>query len=590
MRRMILLLALLFAVQVRAADITRYLDGDLTTGANDGTSEANAWQSMADAETGLEALSGANIDGTDCTLLVNAKAGGYDEEFYSSVWDNTTRTDYLIVKANTGESPTFNGVDIRLSSSTYIRWEGLIFDGPYTYQGYWAIVNGDYCYFEDCIFKGPGNNLATQGTYNTYGLGGASDYFTINNCTFTADDSATFGGGFVYAVAPSGTNVTISDCLIQYCGYGIRSGYSTDTVTVADVNIHHCAYDAFHYQGGTDSNWTITDVEVHDMYPKIVATGTGNYTLDAAAATLTWVSGDEFANYGTAAEQYVRMWKAGTLITGMNGTWEYGRVRHRGTPGTSTTVLTIDSSYAADLTTTTDIDTVEFCVTYVHPDVMQFGSSCTVTDMSISRFTAWNCSEQGIQINPSTGTASVTLDNILMWNIGNYLPYATRSLPGDGTTAGIAGILVTSGDTATITSCTLPEVGGAGTIAMNGDSIRALKIDKDNITVTADKYNIFGVESGSAIGYTEDATSTVLGAAATWDAMYDVDANDFTPASGSVIIDYVPIGYYTSPTVDGEVRTNPSDAGCYEFATTVQEGPRNRFSGGHRSVYRSRYR
>jgi hypothetical protein len=155
--------------------VERYYDDDLATGLNDGTSEANAWQSLADMAAGVKGGQRVNMKQTASPVVLAANftwpIGGTGP---GPIWFRGYKTTIGDGFKWQGDSSTFNfAADVGVQI-----WSDCSFDGSSI--NYTFLINvDDQCYFYNCDFSS-----------DTAGEAVFSDQACFVGCTFT--NSGTF--------------------------------------------------------------------------------------------------------------------------------------------------------------------------------------------------------------------------------------------------------------------------------------------------------------------------------------------------------------------------------------------------------------
>jgi len=172
-----------------------YLDVELGTGLNDGTSEANAWQSWAAAVTGwTTAGSRLNVKNPSSRYVVNATAS--------------------FTSATAGVTPkTIRGYDTTIGDGVAAQFEDLTLQINVSGSGYRVecidILNADPASATNRLFYGSG--LGSVTFFNCKGVRDGTNSNTTNNCFYAS------GGEIVncYAEAMFSGTITTANPLIQ---------------------------------------------------------------------------------------------------------------------------------------------------------------------------------------------------------------------------------------------------------------------------------------------------------------------------------------------------------------------------------------
>jgi hypothetical protein len=181
---------LIFLLLCLPAWATTYYLNNAATGANNGSTEANGWQSWATMMTAINAL---DDNGSGDTVVVSAGSGTYGD-----CTDTTqdARTDWLTIQAKTGEVPVLASLNISCAYGShldkYLKVVGLKFyESPLVYNNFGiSITRPHHIYIEDCVFLTPGSTVTENSprtlindAIRAYSVGD----LTIHGCTFESE-------------------------------------------------------------------------------------------------------------------------------------------------------------------------------------------------------------------------------------------------------------------------------------------------------------------------------------------------------------------------------------------------------------------
>lgn len=248
------------------AIVDRYANFDLATGANDGTSEADAWQSWDDVYAGLTA-----------GIRVNIKKQSSPQQLTSSVVFNING----ITSPPTATAPIiFNGYESTTGDN--VMWEAEIDTG--------GVVGFNFscteCSFENMkVHSKPTSNLGFVYAISSNGY--------IRNCSFI------------------GSSVLVSGALTK-CYFGIRTTGSEGRIEIRGANdsAAHITDCAFESMNPSSSN---TDLVVVDMFARRV-TFTNCVFLSRHTDTLSGIFIDRSADGESIQIQQCRFYGLGKAI------------------------------------------------------------------------------------------------------------------------------------------------------------------------------------------------------------------------------------------------------------------------------------
>jgi len=193
---------------------TYYADFDLTTGNNDGTTAANAWQTMQRAVDGTGGTQPTANDivyckGTD-TLAANLDLDGLSGDGANGLvkWIGVSSLDPV---TNDGTRATLDGVDTYTCTATTIDyWSMENFEfTQMAGDGFTGVSSPRYWFFDNCSF----NNNSSAGL----NPGDMTGTFFVR-CTFYANGTD--------GIASSGQNITFIFCSMHdNTGDGLFSSY-----------------------------------------------------------------------------------------------------------------------------------------------------------------------------------------------------------------------------------------------------------------------------------------------------------------------------------------------------------------------------
>lgn len=253
-------IAICFASATKTATAaTYYLDAS-ASGANNGSSWTDAWETIASMDAGLDAL---GDDGSGDTVLV--KSGSYGAITDDGVWEKV-RTDWLEIKADTEQTPIFGDTEIVANAmvNMYLKFDGIKFLTTAKQGSNDNFIRVRYCKylkFLNCDFVGIGFDHSTYTGKGLY-LQSCSEV-EIDNCKVYGDGNGTEPLMAFYHGIDSrySNNVTITDCEIQECGVAITAW--GDSWLIARNHIFDGTIDGI--DGVSIANSVIEDNHIHDL-------------------------------------------------------------------------------------------------------------------------------------------------------------------------------------------------------------------------------------------------------------------------------------------------------------------------------------
>lgn len=282
--KLIPLILLLFAVQIDAT--TYYLDKNVVGGNDDGTSPANAWDTLSDAQTFMNSEPN---NGSGHTVIV------YNGEYGAYVEVGKIRTDWLVYETNSGHNPEFSRVQLNTQGDVldvYLRFDGLTIRSVSPWPNCLEARSSRYTQWLNLNVIGYGPKENFRGFL---GHEGSSDIL-IDNCTFSAGEVEGRLSGFVDAIelGSNVSNVTITNNeMKQFSAYGVF--VSNNNVIIRDNEIHEYGGDGIAFGTG-DGPMLIENNIVYDLSPYVVTlTETPTETIWSADG-LTMSNND--ANWG----------------------------------------------------------------------------------------------------------------------------------------------------------------------------------------------------------------------------------------------------------------------------------------------------
>ena len=267
-----------------------YLNYDLASGANDGTSEANAWQTWGDAISGAAAGDRVNVKRTSSRAASGDVqwnvSGTINAPIHIRAYETTIGDGGMFEQNNrfrcTGENVLIEGIDI-LSSTTLLLW--ITGDMCCAYRcrventgGGNAIARAQDCSFINCYFKGSnivasylvqGRRASFIGCYfelSDYNVASGSrilDLYnnqTVNNvvhCIIKGNGDADLSG-IVISNDEQRKGGVICNNTIENCGIGLqmKEGAGSgrlDVIIIQDNIIYNCVKGMENLQGTNTS-------------------------------------------------------------------------------------------------------------------------------------------------------------------------------------------------------------------------------------------------------------------------------------------------------------------------------------------------
>jgi hypothetical protein len=596
MNRVVLIILIAICIPALATDY--YMDSS-ATGSNNGGSGNDAWQSISDARTALDAL---GDDGEGDTVYVS-EGSGYGEYYVNAP---LARTDWLIWQAADGESPEFDAIYIEKAGAAYTEtWLKFIGITVTTGKAKGAgsnhrvyLQNVGHVWIEDCTFVGTGYYHDAPYTSAICGvLGNACEDITVKDCTFSAGTPSNDQSGFNYAVVleqnasfGTGTLGTVEGCTITNAGKGIT--VEGDGATISDNTIYNCDQDGIlaDQQVHSLDDLIIEDNVIYNITPSRGLNHSSGASYNDTTGVITADTPGTFPS-GTGeipeAGTYLRFTDSGSIFptTADTGTVAWS------------TIFTGDSAWA--VVSSSDADTITLSapigcgnkssITLIeayrgtHCDGIQLQdddpSHQTSSGIIVRRNTVYNCNRQGIRILAEASDTGTIIENNLAYNcvaefqIGGQLNCIFR-----GNTA--VDFVRTQGsvDYGRMEFRTEGEHDMVDTLTAYGNICGWWYNDSESEN-TADNYNLvltYGAAQHRDASYVSGASTTEYddngdgsysaGELSSWKANFvDYDNSDFRPTGDAE-------GLYTanlpSDDINGTSRSSPSDTGCYHYDHT----------------------
>ena len=231
---------LILLLTCTASGATYYLD-NTASGANDGSSPTDAWESVSDALTGLDAL---GDNGSGDTVEVAAGSGSYGD------WeDSMVRTDWLTIKPYTGETAEIKSVYLNASGSSYTKFEDMYIhqtDTTANASGQAYILNVD-C--NDVTFDGC--DVHGYDRYRPIAPYLSGDNLSVLSCEIRFDEVVGQYASETRGLNIEGTNFLVQGCYIHdFAASGIRvSSPSTGSIIGNHISNSHAYWT--NYAGGS---------------------------------------------------------------------------------------------------------------------------------------------------------------------------------------------------------------------------------------------------------------------------------------------------------------------------------------------------
>lgn len=319
------------------ADVTLYLHPGLATGSNDGSSEANAWQSWAACMSGLSSnypdisasgsaesvdviiLGGSSTVVATLVLEVNCDAT-YPLRFVADpatrtvgVWDTGKPT--LRFAATNDTAPCFNFSDTS-GRLQYVEFEGLNFDWPQAYNGGTATgffanftqnAAGSRFVFDRCYFKGA---TATGSAFKVWFWGESNNGpFTAKNCVF-ADTDYSGSGAFYIVRYPRSASEGISEFYnCTFVNSLSNSSRFAEALSSGSARVTNCLFvnhgsscDSGSFASGSGKNASTAasglpgSDNTYDISSSGLFVDSGNYHLTSSN---DWAAGPSDGTYGS---------------------------------------------------------------------------------------------------------------------------------------------------------------------------------------------------------------------------------------------------------------------------------------------------
>ncbi len=257
---------------------TYYLDANVVGGNDDGSSWANAWDTLAEAQA---------IATSGDTVYV--KDGNYG----AFVDSTSERADWITYKADTGHTPEFTRIYLIGDwADSYLSFDGITIRDDID-EGYDAAIT----LYKKRHIKLLNLNIVGAG-YLLSGLSGhmgilideGGEDITIDTCNIYGDGEGYLSGFSCGVFIEEGVDVVLENSEISEVSLGV---YAEGTrITISDNNIHKLSADGIVFMDVTDL--IIEDNEIHDLVTYIP-------TLNETVTDTTWNdAGTIMTNAGAA--------------------------------------------------------------------------------------------------------------------------------------------------------------------------------------------------------------------------------------------------------------------------------------------------
>ena len=518
-----------------------YLD-TAASGANDGTSWSDAFESWAHADANLDALAG---DGAGYIVEVN------DGDYGAAVGGVLAkpRNDWLIIRAATGKDPNFTRIqaDLGGAGSFYLHFEGLNIEnddsraygsgggvvGDVGTEGYCLyFADGNDINFVDCTMiratetvEGAWSPYSLNKTYNSYFEN--TDNVTIDGCEFRHGlETLTMGSDVC-------DNVMISDSSFHGFGDNGMKVHITDS-NIVDCEIY-CDWDANEYHE-LNVPWYLTGTVSYE--------GGGGFQVgETLTQAGTGAEGYYLTDSGEGAGKTVYFWVTSETLFNFTGSL---------TGGTS----------GATLTSVTGGDNA-------HSTGIQIDSDYANT-VVIARNYVWGDMETNAKVWGRSSGHTFTIENNL-FTAEHQIGYPCALLVGPMNDVEINNNICT--ERIRFSPCRSTE-GGYDTLIdqMHNNIFSSLQQDNNAndgvIWIKNSGNNIYGNDpdgdgSGDHPFDVNDASDTVdydLGSLFIGGSPYSYEHQP-----GALGIDYGNSGHGPATDILGESRDATYDAGCYEY-------------------------
>lgn len=301
----------------------RYANFDLTTGLNDGTSEANAWQTWADADAGFAAgdylyvrrtASRHNVGGANSQLSFAGFTGtgselGVIEGYGTTPGDGVPfqTSNRLLLQFSSIAFRNFDVlVDDDTNSAVAFQQSGSLYDSIVVQQGRGGIIGSGftsgisgYNVLDNCVFRrtlagGPGSSLQSgvaggvingclieddrggNGTNSIVRLGGRADIGNVlSNCVIRGPNPASTSTGVFVDQSTDSVHQVINCSLYRFrYAFEMDGSLSSDYVCVIQNNLADSITSFFHDNGGPEDRVMIMDNQYSNMSGAFYSGGT----------------------------------------------------------------------------------------------------------------------------------------------------------------------------------------------------------------------------------------------------------------------------------------------------------------------------
>ena len=249
-----------------ASGATYYLDADAGSDTTGDGSAGNPWATLVKAQ--------ATVVSGDTVKLYGGSYGAFSQT-------NPHYTSYVTYEAvdGDGDPPVFTSAIVNRTSTlddVYLRFRDIWFD-----NGGLIVYRARYMEVEDCNFVGAGYTLAdipaADATNYAIRLEHDCTLITIRGCTITGDgagqatntaggqDGSNFTKGYVWGIWAgllSDGHITVEDCLVESCDYGISLSYSN--LTISNNTVRYITGDGIKVMASGDTIH-IADNEVYAL-------------------------------------------------------------------------------------------------------------------------------------------------------------------------------------------------------------------------------------------------------------------------------------------------------------------------------------
>lgn len=555
------LLSLSVSTSVASA-ATYYLDKN-ASGANNGTSWTDAWETIQDAYNGRN---GTRPSEGDTVLIQDGSYGDFSSPDDGTIAhpDNPSWSDYCTWQADTGQTNVvFNRIKFGGGATKRTGWQkfvGIKIGPGSTYLGY--IHYTDRVWFDNCTFAGNGYN-ESDGTPIAVWFDN-SDYCQVTNCTFDGVGS-TPNACCKYGIKTNdANNFTVSGCTITECGVGIFLDGSNGTIN--DNTLHGLTSDGILFVSAP--GLVVSDNTVYDVFRMVLLSDSSGATYVDSTKTITADSGTPYST--VVANDYAAVTHAG-------GTTLRKQIASVGGGG-STIVLKI--GYGSDYNPVTKVE----IFANIHVDGIQGWSVNGDTEcdnVTIQRNRVYNIEHQGLLCNAFAAAGTPTT-----WTIENNL---FHDIPMYGESAST--IALSEVDDVTFRNNIITSPSNGGYIRLNGGDLTNFSGNIINLfslyytdptfaptNIVHENHNIINNWGAWMIGHTTGANTTILNNQTSFESLFnDYSNSDFSPKPNSLTIDYCSSTYTPNLDQNGRSRvdillvgndgSDYADAGCYEYVS-----------------------